>query len=337
MRAIVQERYGRSSEVLRLKEVEPPVVKNDQLLVRIKAASVHPDVWHVVNGWPYVLRWMGSGVRKPKQAIPGTDFSGIVERVGADVTKFKVGYEVFGETHRGFQWVNGGAFAEYASVPHDVVALKPPNVSFEQAAAVPTSGIIVLFNLQNGRRVNPGDHVLVNGAAGGVGSIVVQLAKARGARVTGVDHGSKLDLVRTLGADAVIDYTSEDITQTRERFDLIVDVASTLNLAQCKQMLTPAGTFIVIGHDHYGAAHGRILGSIPQMFKLMALSPFVKQIPKPDFSPPSKQEALAVLSELLRTGQLTPIIDTVYPLDQVVAAMDHLEQGRAHGRILLRP
>lgn len=337
MRAVVHERYGPSAELLHVRVVEQPVLAEDELLVRIKATSVHPDVWHVVNGWPYVLRCMGGGLRKPKQAIPGTDFSGIVEKVGQHVSSFRPGDEVFGETHRGFQWTNGGAFAEYVCVPHDVVALKPANVSFEQAAAVPTSGIIALHNLQNGRRLKPNQKVLINGAAGGVGSIALQLAKARGAQVTAVDHTAKLELLRTLGADAVIDYTKQDVTQSSEPYDLILDVASTLTVAQARRMLTSAGTYIVIGHDHYGKAHGRMFGSIPQMVKLMALSPFINQLPKLEFSPPNKQEVLALLSDLLQSGQLTPVVDKVFPLDEVRAAMAYLEQGRALGKILLCP
>ena len=208
MEAILQSRYGPIDD-LQLGQVARPVPAEDEVLVRVRAASVHPDVWHVVTGQPAVLRLMGSGVRHPKEQVPGTDVAGVVESVGRAVTQFRPGDEVFGKTVRGVQWRNGGAFAEYATAPEDGVALKPAGVSFEEAAAVPTAGLIALNNLPQ-RRVPPGSRVLVNGAAGGVGAFAVQLAKAYGAEVTGVDHRSKLALVRSLGADRTIDYTRED-------------------------------------------------------------------------------------------------------------------------------
>jgi NADPH:quinone reductase-like Zn-dependent oxidoreductase len=219
----VQDRYG-GDDVLQLREVDRPVVQPDEVLVRVRAASVHPDVWHVVRGQPLVLRLMGSGLRRPKKTIPGTDVAGIIEEVGSAVTALKPGDEVFGETTRSYQWANGGAFAEYVAIPQELLALKPPNVSFEQAASVPTAGIIALQNLLILGGLKAGHRVLVNGAAGGVGSIAVQVAKAQGAHVTGVEHTEKLDLVRSLGADRVIDYTRDDFTQGSERYDLIFDV-----------------------------------------------------------------------------------------------------------------
>ena len=206
MRAIVQETYG-ALDALSLGEIPRPDPAEDEVLIRVRAASVHPDVWHVVAGRPAVLRLMGSGVRRPKDKVPGTDVAGVIESVGAAVTRFRPGDEVFAETIRGVQWRNGGAYAEYATAPEEGVALKPPDVSFEEAAAVPTAGLIALNNLPQSR-VLPGHRVLVNGAAGGVGAIAVQLAKAYGAHVTGVDHTRKLALVRSLGADRVIDYTA---------------------------------------------------------------------------------------------------------------------------------
>jgi NADPH:quinone reductase-like Zn-dependent oxidoreductase len=191
MKAIVQDKYGSPDVVLQLREIDRPVVGDDEVLVRVRAASVHPDVWHVVTGRPYVLRLMGAGVSKPKSPVPGTDVAGVVESVGKDVTRFGPGDEVFGDTRIELQWRNGGAFAEYVSVPQDALALKPNGITFEQAAAVPTSGFIALLNLENGRLIQPGQSVLVNGAGGGVGTIAVQLAKAYGARVTGARRGPR--------------------------------------------------------------------------------------------------------------------------------------------------
>src|SRR3712207_3852786 len=197
MKAIVQNKYGSPVDVLELKDIYRPVVKDDEVLVRVHAASVHPDVWHVVRGLPYVLRIMGAGLLKPKNSVPGTDVAGHVESVGKNVTQFQPGDEVFGESIRGHQWRNGGAYAEYVSVPEDQLALKPANVTFEQAAAVPTSGLITLQNLPNEGRLQPGQSVLVNGAGGGVGALAVQIAKANGAEVTGVDNTKKLEMVRS--------------------------------------------------------------------------------------------------------------------------------------------
>ncbi|UCF07033.1 MAG: NAD(P)-dependent alcohol dehydrogenase [bacterium] len=337
MKAIVQDKYGSPDTVLQLREIDKPVIGDDEVLVRVRAASVHPDVWHAVTGRPYVLRLMGAGVFRPKDSVPGTDVAGLVESVGTDVTRFEPGDEVFGETRTEHQWRNGGAFAEFVSIPQDALALKPRGITFEQAASVPTSGLIALSNLHGGGRIQPGQSVLINGAGGGVGTIAVQLAKAYGARVTGVDCTEKLEMIRSLGADQVIDYTREDFTQRGERYDLIFDVASNLSLSDCKRALVPTGTYVLIGHDHYGAAAGRIFGSFPRFFKLMALSPFVCQLPKPSFSMPSKKEVMAVLAEFLEAGKLTPVIDRTYPLKEVPEAIRYLQGGGAVGKIIITP
>ncbi len=337
MKAIVQYKYGPPDDVLWLREIDKPVIGDDQVLVRVRAASVHPDVWHVVTGRPYVLRLMGAGVLRPKDPVPGNDVAGLVESVGRDVTRFGPGDEVFGETFLKLQWRNGGAFAEYVSVPQDALAVKPTSVTFEQAAAVPTSGFIALLNLENGGLIQPGQNVLINGAAGGVGSIAVQLAKAYGARVTGVDSTEKMEMVRSLGADHVIDYTEEDFTQRSERYDLIFDVASNLSLRACKRVLMPKGVYVLIGHDHFGAAAGRVFGSLPRLFKLAALSPFVRQLPRLSFSMPSKKDTMALLKEFLEAGKLTPVIDRTYPLKEVPEAMRYLQGGRARGKIIITP
>lgn len=337
MKAIIQSKYGSPGDVLQLRDVDKPVAGDGEVLVRVRAASVHPDVWHVVTGRPYVLRLMGAGLFKPTNPVPGTDVAGHVESVGENVTQFRPGDEVFGESIKGLQWANGGAFAEYASVSQDALALKPQGISFEQAAAVPTSGLIVLLNLQNQRKIRPGQSLLINGAAGGVGSIAVQLAKAYGARVTGVDDTKKLEMVRALGADRVIDYTQEDFTRLGERYDLIFDVASNLSLSDCKRALTPKGIYVLIGHDHFGAVGRRVFGSLPQFFKLAILSLFVSHLPGQFVSAPRKKDSMAVLKELLEAGKLTPIVDRTFPLSAAPEALTYLQSGNARGKIIITP
>ena len=333
MRAVVQDRYG-SADVLEVREVEKPVVEADEVLVRVRAASVHPDVWHVVHGRPYVLRLMGAGLLRPKIRVPGTDVAGHVETVGEQVTGFQPGDEVFGETVTGYQWHNGGAFAEYVAVPQGALALKPGNITFEQAAAVPTSGLIALHNLPQGH-AQPGQRVLVNGAGGGVGAFAVQLAKAYGATVTGVDTTTKLDMIRSLGADRVIDYTQEDFTRGGESYDLIFDVAGHHSFRECRRALTPDGAYVLIGHDHFGDAAGRWMGSLPRVLGLLVMSPFISQLPTVNFSLPPKQDSMASLKEHIETGKLTPIVARTYPLSDVPEALRFLQEGQARGKIII--
>jgi NADPH:quinone reductase-like Zn-dependent oxidoreductase len=334
MKAIVQDRYG-SPDVLELKDIDKPVVKDGEVQVRVHAASVHPDVWHVLRGLPYVLRIMGAGLLEPKNSVPGTDVAGHVESVGKDVTQFQPGDEVFGESVRGHQWHNGGAYAEYASVPEDALALKPANITFEQAAAVPTSGLIALQGLREYGQIQPGQKVLINGAAGGVGAIAVQLARAYGADVTGVDSAGKLDLVRSLGADQVIDYTQEDFTQSGKRYHLILDIPGNHSFSECRRALTPRGTYVLIGHDHFGKQGDRFLGGLPRGLKQIALSPFVSQLPDLSFSMPSKRDSMAVLKEFLEAGKITPVVDRTYPLSEVPEAIRYLEEGQARGKVVI--
>ncbi len=335
MKAIVQEKYGSPDEVLKLKEIDRPMVKDSEVLLRVHAASVHPDVWHVVRGLPYVLRIMGAGLLKPKNSVPGTDMAGHVESVGKSVEQFQAGDEVFGESVRGHQWHNGGAYAEYVSVPEDALALKPANITFEQAAAVPTSGLIALHNLPDEGRLQPGQSVLVNGAGGGVGALAVQIAKAYGAEVTGVDDTTKLDMVRSLGADHVIDYTQEDFTRSGERYDLIFDIPGNHPFSACRRVLTPDGKYVLIGHDRFGQGVGRWFGSIPRVLKLVAFSPFASQLPTPNFSMPDKKNQMVVLKELLEAGKITPIIDRTYSLSEVPEAIRYLEGGHAQGKVII--
>jgi NADPH:quinone reductase-like Zn-dependent oxidoreductase len=334
MKAIIQDQYG-SPDVLELREIDKPVIKDDEVLVRARAASLHPDVWHVVSGLPYVLRLMGSGMLKPKDSIPGTDVAGHVVSVGRSAKLFRPGDEVFGETHRGLQWRNGGAYAEYVSAPEDVLATKPANVSFEQAAAVPTSGFIALQALRHEGQLEASQKVLINGAGGGVGSLALQLAKAYGANVTGVDGSEKLDMLRSLGADRVIDYSREDFTRGKERYDLIIDVPGNHSFAECRRALTPHGKYVLVGHDHFGRFGHRLLGSLPRFLKLMAMSPFVGQLPKMRLPLPTKKAAMAILREFLEAGKLTPVIDRTYPLAEVPEAIRYLREGRACGKIVI--
>ena len=337
MRAIVQQRYGPPEDVLRLRDVDIPSVGDEEVLVRVGASTVHADIWHTITGIPYIMRLMGSGLRRPKNPIPGMDVAGVVEAVGANVTRLAVGDEVFGPTYSELLWVNVGAFAEYAVAPQAVLAVKPENVSFEEAATVPTSGFIAMLNLRCGEFVEPGQRVLVNGAGGAVGSIAVQLARSRGARVTGVDGPEKLEMVRALGVDQVIDYTQGDFTRDGERWNLVFDVASNLSLAACRRILEPGGTHILIGHDHFGAATGRLFGSVPRVFAYFALRPLLGQLrnPNPEAEVPSVAEAMPRLAELLATGELTPVIDRVFPLAEIADAMSYLQAGGGCGRIVV--
>ena len=334
MKAIVQEKYG-SPDELELREVDKPAVGDDEVLVRVRAASVHPDVWHVVSGRPYVLRLMGAGFSKPKNPIPGTDMAGIIECVGQSVTQFGQGDAVFGETIYTDQWTNGGAFAEYVSVRQDLLALKPENITFEQAASIPTSGFIALQNLRDPSQLRRGQKVLINGGGGGVGALALQIAKAYGADVTAVDTTSKLSMLRSLGADQVIDYTQEDFTRRGVRYDLIFDVPGNHPFSACKRALKPDGRYVLIGHERFGASGKRTFGLLPRFFKLMFLSRFVKQLRGPRVSTPTRKDAMAVLREFLEAGKITPVIDSTYALSEARDALRHMIEDEPQGRVII--
>jgi len=334
MKAIVQRGYGAPEEVLALREIDVPVVAEDEVLVRARAASVHPDVWHVVTGRPYVLRLMGAGLRTPRVPIPGTDVAGLVEAVGGRVTRFRPGDAVFGECVRGHQWHNGGAYAEYVAVPERALELKPANVTFEQAAAVPTAGLVALLNLCVLGRLRAGQKVLINGAAGCVGTIAIQVSRAYGAEVTGVDCAGKLDLVRAFGADRVIDYAREDFTRGSERYDLILDIPGNHTLSECRRVLSPGGVWVLVAHDQYGRSGGRWLGLVGRALGLMALTPFVSQLPRLRDGM-GKPPPLAVLKELMEAGKLTPVIDKLFPLGEVPRALRCLAEGQPLGRVII--
>ena len=313
--------------MLSLQDIDTPAIKDDEVLVRVRAASVHPDVWHVVTGRPYVLRVMGSGLRRPKNRVAGTDLAGVVESTGARVTQFKRGDEVFGECIKGYQWVNGGAYAEYAAVRHDWIALKPSNVTFEQAASVPTSGIIALSGLRNQGKLEAGQNVLINGAGGGVGLLAVQIAKAYDAEVTGVDDKARQDVLRSAGADRVIDYIQQDFTQSGERYDLILDIPGNHPFSKIKRALTPDGIYVLIAHDNYGQSGRKWLGSIPKVFRLMARTPFSRHMPKTGFSMPNKTESIATLREFMEAGKITPVIGKTIPISQSTTKTEVLLGG----------
>ncbi len=337
MKAIVQDRYGPPEEVLALREIDKPEIGPGEVLVRVHAASLHPDVWHVVTGRPYVLRLLFGRVARPKEPVPGKDVAGVVEAVGEEVTRFTPGDEVFGETHTGLQWRNGGAFAEFVSVPEEVLACKPERATFEEAASLPTSGYIAVHNLRYAGSLGPERRVLINGAGGGVGSIALQLAKANGAHVTGVEGPEKLDMIRSLGADHVIDYTKEDFTANGERYDFILDVASNLSLKACEHSLSPSGIYNLIGHDHYGDGAGKIFGSMPRSLAQIARSAFDDRLPSWKMDLPTKAEVMVVLREGLESGKLTPAVDSTFPLEKVLEAMRYLKTGRALGKIIITP
>jgi NADPH:quinone reductase-like Zn-dependent oxidoreductase len=318
MKAIVQDEYG-SAEVLELREIDKPVPGDGEVLVRVHAAGLHRGDWHVMTGLPYLVRIVvpSLGLRKPKIPVRGMDVAGTVEAVGGNVTRFQPGDAVFG-------WVDG-SFAEYACAPDDQLAAKPANLSFEQAAVVPISGFAALQGLRDVGGVQPGQRVLVIGAAGGVGSFAVQLAKAFGAQVSGVARTSQLELVRSLGADDVVDYTREDVTDGTRRWDLILDTAGHRTLLRLRRALTPRGTLVIVGSE----GRGRWLGGFDRNLRALVLSLFVGQRLRM-LASKERLEDLQTLRELLEAGQVTPVIDRSYPLGEVPEAIRQLVEG--HGR-----
>jgi NADPH:quinone reductase-like Zn-dependent oxidoreductase len=333
MKAIVQDRYG-STDVLELREIDMPTTKDDEVLVRVRASSVHADVWHAMRGVPFVLRFMGSGVRRPKHHVPGTDLAGVVDSVGRNETRFRPGDEVFGQSLLANLWRNGGAFAEFATVPEAMLQEKPAGLTFEQAAAVPTSGSLAVQHVRDEGRTRPGQSVLINGAGGAVGSFAVQLAKAYGAHVTGVDAPGKLDMLRSIGADEVLDYTQEDFTRRDERYDFILDIAGNHPWSECKRALTPDGTYVLSGYDQFGSSGHRWFGSLGRFAKLILIAPFVRNL-HPFRGTKDPGDRLVVLKELIEAGKITPVIDRTFPLSEVPEAIGYLESGRAQGKVVI--
>lgn len=325
MKAIVQDRYG-SADVLAFREVDAPVITDNGVLVRIRAAAVNAADWHTMRGDPYLAR-LSMGLRRPKATIRGRDFAGQVEAVGKAVTRFQPGDEVYGELGDG-----NGAFAEYAVVAEDLVERKPANLTFEQAAAIPLAGITALMGVRDAGQVKPGQRVLINGASGGVGLFAVQLAKSFGADVTGVCSTKNADLVRSAGADHIIDYSQEDFTRNGTQYDLVFDLVGNRSLTECRRALTPAGTLVLSGGGV--SEGGSMLGPIGLIAKGTLLSRFVRQRLIVLVAKPSKED-LATLRDLAESGQLTPVIDRTYPLSDAAEAIRYLELEHARAKVII--
>ncbi len=321
MKAIVYRCYG-SPEVLKLEDVEKPTPGDDAVLVKVRAAAANPLDWHYMRGKPYVMR-LSAGLGAPTDASMGVDFAGTVEAVGRRVTRFKPGDDVFGG--------RSGAFGEYVVVRETrAIALKPANVSFEQAAAVPIAAVTALQALRDKGNLRAGQHVLVNGASGGVGTFAVQIAKTMGASVTGVCSTRNVEMVRSLGADHVIDYTRENFTQGDQKYDLIIDTVGTHSLRAYRQVMTPDGILVGVGSLDYGDYIGPLWG----LFKRILLSPFVNQT-FASMLAELNQEDLEFLADLMREGKLTPVIDRRYSLSEVPEAIRYLEEGHARGKVVI--
>jgi NADPH:quinone reductase-like Zn-dependent oxidoreductase len=321
MKAAVRHRYG-SADAVKLEAVDRPVVKEGEVLVRVHAAGVDRGVWHLMAGRPYLMRIAGFGLRAPKNPALGMDLAGVVEAVGHKVTRFQRGDEVFG--------IGTGSFAEFALAREDKLAPKPENLSFEQAAAVGISGSTALQALRDHGRIQPGQEVLIIGASGGVGTFAVQIAKAFGARVTGVCSTAKVEMVQSIGADDVIDYTRGDFASGEQHYDLILDIGGNSTLARLRRALNPNGTLVIVG----GEGGGAWFGGIDRQLRAMMLSSFVGQ-KLVSFINKENHEDLIVLKELVESGKVTPVIDRTYRLGDAPDAIRHLVEGRAQGKVVI--
>ena len=319
MRAIVRDRYG-SPDVLELREIDKPEIGDDGILVRVRAASVNAVDWHLMRGEPFPAR-MGNGLRRPKTGVLGVDVAGQVEAVGRDVTDFRPGDEVFGNP--------GGAFAEYARGRAHGFVSKPANLTFEQAAAVPVAGLTALQGLRDKGELKPGHTVLINGASGGVGTFAVQIAKVLGADVTAVCSTRNVELVRSLGAGRVIDYTGEDFTRSGVRYDLVFDIAGSRPLWACRRVLAPAGRLVVVG-----GPGGRWVRPIERMVLAAVLSRVGSATMLPFFSKHSHPD-LVTLRDLLEAGTIVPVVDRAYPLHETPDAVRYVETGHARGKVVI--
>ena len=322
MKAIVYQKYG-SPDVLELKEVQKPTPKDNEVLVKVHAASVNPLDWHFLRGEPFLAR-LKTGLLKPKNKILGADIAGRVEAVGRNVKQFQPGDEIFGDMYE----CGLGAFAEYVCDSEDALALKPANMTFEQAAAVPAAAVTALQGLRDKGQIQPGQRVLINGASGGVGTFAVQIAKSFGAEVTAVCSTRNLDMVRSIGADHVIDYTQEDFTQNGQRYDLIIDAVGNRSVSDLKRALNPEGICVIIGYS-----------SPVLFFQHMFKGPWIsmtgsKKIGLMGEAKPNKKD-LVFLKELLEAGKVVPVIDRRYPLTEVAEALRYLEEGHARGKVVI--
>ena len=321
MNAIVYRCYG-SADVLNLEEVEKPVPGDYEVLVKIKAASVNPLDWHYMRGSPYIMRLIGAGIGKPEDTRLGVDFAGTVEAVGSGVTGFKPGDDVFGGA--------SGAFAEYVTIAEGRgLVLKPANISFEQAASAPIAAITALQGLRDKGQIQPGQKVLINGASGGVGTFAVQIAKSLGAEVTAVCSGRNEEMVRSIGADYVINYKQEDYTNSGQQYDLILDMVGNHSLSKNRRVMTPGGRLIIVG-----GAKGDWIGPLKSPIKAMMYSPFVDQEFIMFIANMRKQD-LADIGELMKSGKVTPVIDRSYSLGEVPSAIRYSEEGHARGKIII--
>src|SRR5215213_4798744 len=321
MEAIVRDTYG-SPEVLELRDIDKPEIADDEVLVRVHAAGVDRGVWHIMTGLPYPIRLAGYGLRAPKNPVVGSDVAGVVEAVGKHVTRFQRGDEVFG--------IGKGSYAEYVCASEDKLAHKPANLTFEQAAVVAISGLTALQGLRDHGRVEPEQKVLVIGASGGVGTFAVQIAKAFGAHVTGVCSTTKVNLVRSIGADHVMDYTREDFAKGEQRYDLILDIGGNSSLARLRRALAPRGTLVIVG----GETDGRWLGGTDRQLRALMLSPFVGQ-KLGTFVSSENHEDMIILKDLIEAGKVTPVIDRTFPLSEVPEAIRYLEEGHARGKVVV--
>lgn len=320
MKAVVFHRYG-PPEQLEVREIARPTLDDDGVLVRVRAAGLNALDWRLMRGSPYVARLMGIGLRRPTRSIPGVDLAGVVEAVGKNVTEFKLGDEVFGN--------RGGACAEYLLGKERHFAPKPAPLTFEQAAAVPVAGLTALQGLRDVGRLRPGQKVLINGSSGGVGTFAVQVAKALGADVTAVCSTRSVELVRSLGADRVVDRHKEDFTRSGERYDLMFDVAGDRSLSDCRRVLAHDGTLVLAG-----GSYGRWLGPVTRGLQAILLRRFVSQRLVPFLTPGGKDDLL-VLKELIEAGKVTPVIDRTYPLSETAQAIRYLEERRAQGKVVI--
>jgi NADPH:quinone reductase-like Zn-dependent oxidoreductase len=320
MKAIVYHNYG-SADVLKCEETEKPTPGDNEVLIRVRAASANPLDWHLMRGSPYLLR-LGFGLRRPKLTRLGVDVAGQVEAVGSKVTQFKPGDEVFGSCR--------GAFAEYCCAAESALVAKPANVTFEQAAAIPVAAFTALQGLRDKGRIQPGHKVLINGAAGGVGTLAVQIARSFGADVTGVCSTRNLDMVRSLGADRVIDYTDEDFTRDGQHYDLIFDCVGNHSLSAIRRVLSPKGVYIGAAGD----PNGRMIVLLTRVIKGIVMSRFASQKLMMVMAKSSKED-LTVMNDLIEAGKVTPVIDRRYNLSEVPEAIRYLEQGHARGKVVI--
>jgi len=320
MKAAIYTRYG-PPDVVQIKDVEKPVPNENEVLIRVRAASVNPYDWHFMRGMPYLLRIM-AGLRKPKDTRLGADVAGQVEAIGKNVTQFKAGDEVFGTSR--------GAFAEYARTTEKTLVMKPTNVTFEQAASAPIAALTALQGLRDKGHVQPGQKVLINGAAGGVGTFAVQIARSFGADVTGVCSTRNVELVRSIGTSQVVDYTQEDFTTSARRYDIILDAVGNHSLSACRRVLNPKGTLIMAG----GTAGRWMIGAMTRGIRAGVVSRFVSQNMVGVLAK-STQGDLTILGELMATGKVTPVIDGRYSLSEVPEAIRYLETGHARGKVVI--